>query len=82
MYVRVRQETIYPYLKIRTLNVGLILTCVRWLGFQVSLMPILSNDFLIKKKRDKICGKNISIDTIITVTYLSLALILKGKLLF
>ena len=34
------------------------------------------------KKRDKICGKNISIDTIITITYLSLMLILKGKLHF
>ena len=38
-------------------------TCVRWLGFQVSLGPIPSNDFLIKK-RDKICGKNISIDIV------------------
>lgn len=57
MYVRVRQETIYPYLKIRTLNVGLILTCVRWLGFQVSLGPILSNDFLIKKGETKFVVK-------------------------
>ena len=82
MYVRVRRETIYPYLKIRTLNVNLILTCVRWLGFQVSLGPIPTNDILIKKKSNKICGENTSIDTIITVTYLLLMLILKGKLHF
>ena len=81
MYVRVRRETIYPYLKIRTVNVDLILTCVRLLGFQVSLGPIPSNDILIKKS-NKICGENISIDTIITVTYLLLMLILKGKLHF
>ena len=54
MYVRVRRETIYPYLKIRTVNVDLILTRVRLLGFQVSLGPIPSNDILIKKKQQNL----------------------------
>ena len=57
MYVRVRRETIYPYLKIRTVNVDLILTCIRLLGFQVSLGPIPTNDILIKKKATKFVVK-------------------------